>query len=107
MTGGPDGGRPLPTLLIVLIGSFVLMLLSGILYMAGLPEDLARALFLATVVMWFALGIAVLAKGRLDVRDLERERADRPGAAGECRRGRTRPGCRGRLRRDAPCLAQG
>lgn len=77
MAAGPDDGRPLPTLLVVLIGSFVLMLLSGIFYMAGLPEDLARALFLGTVVMWFALGIAVLVKGRLDVRDLERERAAR------------------------------
>jgi hypothetical protein len=78
MKGEPDDGRPLPTLLVVLIGSFVIMLLSGIFYMAGLPEDLARALFLATVVIWFALGIAVLVKGRLDVRDLERERASRP-----------------------------
>lgn len=77
MTAEPDGGRPLPTLLVVLIGSFVLMLLSGIFFMAGLPEDLARALFLGTVVMWFALGIAVIVKGRLDVRDLERERTAR------------------------------
>ena len=61
-----DGARdgPMPLLVVLLGGSFVLMILSGLFYMAGLPEDWARVLFLATVIVWTVLGIAVVVEGQ-------------------------------------------
>jgi hypothetical protein len=50
----------MPRLVSVLLTSFVLMILSGIFYGVGLPEDWARGLFMATVVLWFALGIGLI-----------------------------------------------
>jgi len=55
---------PVAILVVLLGGSFVMMLLSGLFYMAGLPEDWARALFLATVIVWTVLGIAVVVEGQ-------------------------------------------
>jgi hypothetical protein len=63
MEDGTAHGRPMPLLVVLLGGSFVLMLLSGLFYMAGLPEDWARAMFLATVIVWTVLGIAVIVDG--------------------------------------------
>jgi peptidoglycan/LPS O-acetylase OafA/YrhL len=61
-------GRPMPVLVVMLVGSFVLMLLSGIIFMAGLSESLARAFFLATVIIWFALGIWTIVDGQQETR---------------------------------------
>jgi hypothetical protein len=56
-------GRPIPVLLYMLWGSFILMILSGIFYGLGLPEQLARALFIATVAVWTFLGLALMYTG--------------------------------------------
>ena len=56
-------GRPIPALLYRLGGSFVLMLLSGIFYGLGLPEDWARALFIATVIVWIVLAVVLMIQG--------------------------------------------
>ncbi len=61
-------------LVVLLCGSFVLMILSGLFYMAGLPEDWARMLFLATVIVWTVLGIAVIVDGLRTTAALARER---------------------------------
>lgn len=65
-------GRPIPQLVYLLLASFVLMILSGIFYGLGLPEDWARALFMATVILWFILGIALIVQGRMEVREIAR-----------------------------------
>jgi len=44
----------------VLLASFVLMILSGVFYGLGVPEDWARGLFMVTVVLWFILGGALI-----------------------------------------------
>jgi len=62
--------KPMPVLVVMLVASFVLMLLSGAMFMAGLPEAPSRALFLATVVIWVALGIWAIVDGRLEMRRL-------------------------------------
>ena len=72
MTGVEDQGRPFPTLLVMLLGSFVLMILSGIFYGLGLPEDWARALFMATVILWLLLGIALIVQGFQETRAIAR-----------------------------------
>jgi uncharacterized membrane protein YccC len=74
-------GRPIPTLLIVLWGSFVLMVLSGVFFALGLPNDWARALFFATVVIWIVLGVALVVQGRLEVRSLQRAAGATDGGA--------------------------
>ena len=56
-----------------MVASFVLMILSGIFYGLGLPEDWARALFMATVVLWVILGIALIVQGRMEVRRIARD----------------------------------
>jgi hypothetical protein len=61
-------GREMPLLVYLLVASFLLMLLSGAMFMAGLPEAPSRALFLATVVIWVALGIWAIVDGRLEMR---------------------------------------
>jgi flagellar biosynthesis component FlhA len=61
-------GREMPLLLYLLITSFVLMLLSGAMFMLGMPEALSRALFLATVIIWFALGIWTIVDGQQETR---------------------------------------
>ena len=61
-------GREMPLLVYLLVVSFVLMLLSGAMYMLGLPEAQSRALFLATVVIWIALGIWAIVDGQLETR---------------------------------------
>jgi hypothetical protein len=58
----------------MLWGSFVLMLLSGVFYGLGLPEDWARAMFIATVIVWLALGIALIVQGRMETRAFARAR---------------------------------
>ena len=60
-------GREMPLLVYLLVASFVLMLLSGAFFMLGLPEAQSRALFLATVVIWFALGIWAIVDGQLEI----------------------------------------
>jgi hypothetical protein len=65
-------GRPIPQLVYLLLASFVLMILSGIFFALGLPEDWARALFMATVLVWIVLGIALAVQGRMEVRAMER-----------------------------------
>ena len=65
-------GRPIPTLLVMLWGSFVLMVLSGVFFALGLPNDWARALFIATVVIWIVLGVALIVQGQLEVQNLKR-----------------------------------
>ena len=67
----PDpAGRPIPLLLTLLTGSFVLMVLSGVFFALGLPNEWARALFMATVVIWIVLGVALIVQGQLEVRSL-------------------------------------
>ena len=61
-------GREMPLLLYLLIASFVLMLLSGAMFMLGMPEAQSRALFLATVIIWFALGIWTIVDGQQETR---------------------------------------
>jgi hypothetical protein len=65
-------GRPIPVLLYMLWGSFILMLLSGIFYGLGLPEDLARAFFIATVAVWIVLGLALMYMGFAERASYER-----------------------------------
>lgn len=72
MTDNEDLGRPFPTLLIMLLGSFVLMILSGIFFGLGLPEDWARALFMATVIIWMLLGAALIVQGFKETREIAR-----------------------------------
>ncbi len=71
-------GRPMPLLVVLLGGSFVLMVLSGLFYIAGMPEDWARALFLATVIVWTILGVAVVVDGQRTVSALARARPTAP-----------------------------
>ncbi len=68
-------GRQVPQLVYLLLGSFVLMILSGIFFALGLPEDWARALFMGSVVAWVILGIALIVQGRTDVSAHTRELA--------------------------------
>lgn len=68
MAGPSEPGRPIPILVIVLLVSFILMILSGVFYALGLPEDWARALFMATVILWFVLGGALIVSGFLETR---------------------------------------
>jgi Kef-type K+ transport system membrane component KefB len=65
-----DVGRPVPVLLIMLWGSFVLMVLTGVLFALGLPEDWARALFIATVIIWLVLGVALMVQGNMETKAL-------------------------------------
>ena len=67
-----DTGRPLPTLVLVLLASFALMLLSGVFYGLGLPEDWARGLFMVTVALWFILGGALIVQSFMETRDFAR-----------------------------------
>ena len=67
MTDIAPEGRPVPQLVYLLVASFVLMILSGIFFALGLPEDWARALFMGTVVAWIVLGIAFIVQGRMEV----------------------------------------
>ena len=61
-------GRPLPLLVLLLGVSFLMMILSGVFYGLGLPEDVARAFFIATVIVWCFLGAAVIIQGQLETR---------------------------------------
>ena len=65
-----DAGRPIPTLVIVLLASFILMILSGVFYGLGLPEEWARGLFMVTVVLWFILGGALIVSGLMETREM-------------------------------------
>jgi hypothetical protein len=71
MADNDPAGRPIPTLLVMLWGSFVLMVLSGVFFALGLPDDWARALFISTVVIWIVLGVALIVQGQLEVRNLK------------------------------------
>jgi hypothetical protein len=75
-------GREMPLPLYLLVGSFVLMLLSGAMYMLGLPEAQSRALFLATVVIWIALGIWTIVDGQLETRRIAAAQAVEKAKAG-------------------------
>ena len=68
MAGPSEAGRPVPTLVLVLLASFIVMILSGVFYALGLPEDWARGLFMTTVVLWFVLGGALVASGIMETR---------------------------------------
>ena len=72
MTGTSGAGGPVPVLVLVLLASFILMILSGVFFALGLPEDWARGLFMTTVVLWFVLG------GALMVSSVTETRAFRP-----------------------------
>jgi hypothetical protein len=61
-------GRPRPLLLTLLWGSFILMILSGVFFALGLPEEWARGLFVATVIVWVVLGIALIVQGQMEVK---------------------------------------
>ena len=90
-------GKPMPVLVVMLVGSFVLMLLSGAMFMLGLPEAQSRALFLATVVIWIALGIWAIVDGQLEMRRLAAAQAaakDKAKAEAEAETG-TKPGAEG------------
>jgi len=68
MASGKDAGGSLPPLVLVLLASFLLMILSGLFFGLGLPEDWARGLFMVTVVLWFVLGGALMVQGFLENR---------------------------------------
>jgi hypothetical protein len=72
MADPEDVGRPMPVLLVMLWGSFLLMIISGVAYGLGLPEDIARAFFIATVIIWLVLGIALLVQGQMETRSIAR-----------------------------------
>ncbi len=72
MAGPSEAGRPVPTLVLVLLASFVLMILSGVFYGLGLPEEWARALFMVTVVLWFVLGGALIVSSFMETRQYAR-----------------------------------
>lgn len=72
MASDDSGGRPLPTLVAVLLASFVLMIMSGIFFALGLPEEWARGLFFVTVVLWFVLGGALLVMSLVETRQFAR-----------------------------------
>ena len=57
----------------VLLASFLLMILSGILYALGLPEEWARGLFMVTVVLWFILGGALIVTSFTETRQYARQ----------------------------------
>jgi hypothetical protein len=57
----------------VLLASFLLMILSGVFYALGLPEDWARGLFWVTVVLWFILGAALIASSFIETRRYARQ----------------------------------
>lgn len=84
MPGKASAGRPVPVLLIALLASFVLMILSGILFGLGMPDDWARALFVGTVLLWAVLGLALILQDRREVRvHAEGGAAPSPGPAGD------------------------
>lgn len=70
----------MPQLVVLLVLSFVLMLLSGIFFALGLPEDWARALFMATILIWTILGVALIVQGQMEVRALARVQSSAPAA---------------------------
>jgi hypothetical protein len=72
MVGPSEAGRPIPVLVLVLLASFILMILSGVFYGLGLPEDWARGLFMVTVVLWFVLGGALIVSGFMETREYAR-----------------------------------
>ncbi len=72
MAGPSEAGRPIPLLVTVLLASFILMILSGVFYALGMPEDWARGLFMATVVLWFVLGGALIVSGFMETREYAR-----------------------------------
>ena len=60
------------------------MILSGILYGLGMPEDWARALFIGTVVLWAVLGVALIVQGEREARAYARGgAASPPGVSGD------------------------
>jgi Na+/melibiose symporter-like transporter len=78
MAKANETGRPIPTLVLVLLASFVLMLLSGVFYGLGLPEDWARGLFMVTVVLWFILGGALMVNSFIETREYGRKAQPTP-----------------------------
>lgn len=72
MAKDSEAYRPIPSLVWVLLASFVLMVLSGVFYGLGLPEDWARGLFMVTVVLWFILGGALIVSGFQETRKYAR-----------------------------------
>jgi len=84
MPGEGTAGRPIPVLLLALLASFALMILSGVFYGLGMPEDWARALFMGTVVLWVVLGLALVVKGERETRTFASNGgASRPGTSGD------------------------
>jgi len=57
------------------MASFLLMILSGIFFGLGLPEDWARGLFMVTVVLWFVLGTGLIVQGIIENRKYARAAA--------------------------------
>ena len=80
-------GRPIPVLLTILWASFVLMILSGIFYGLGLPEEWARGLFVATVIIWIVIGVALIIQGQMDVRTFARATASSLEGEGKSEKG--------------------
>jgi len=61
-------GREMPLLVYLLVASFALMLLSGMMFMLGLPEAQSRAVFMATVIIWLVIGVSTIVDGQLETR---------------------------------------
>ena len=70
----------MPTLVWVLLASFILMILSGVLYALGMPEDWARGLFMVTVVLWFILGGGLIVSSFVETRRFARGSRATPAA---------------------------
>ena len=73
MSGTSGPGRPIPTLVWVLLASFLLMILSGVFYALGMPEDWARGIFMVTVVLWFVLGVALMVSSVIETRQYTKQ----------------------------------
>jgi Na+/melibiose symporter-like transporter len=66
-----------------LLASFVLMVLSGIFFALGLPEDWARGLFMVTVILWFILGGALIVKSFTETSEYRRQAKPTPASSVE------------------------
>jgi hypothetical protein len=74
-----EAGRPLPILVVALLASFGLMVLSGVFYALGLPEDWARGLFMVTVILWVILGGALIVRSFTETSEYAQRPKSTPG----------------------------
>lgn len=83
MASDDSGGRPMPTLVWLLLASFILMIMSGIFFALGLPEDWARGLFIVTVILWFVLGGGLMVMSFVETKQYSRKATPTPAPSKE------------------------